>query len=387
VNSLKDRAAIAGIGATEFSSNSGRSELQLAVEATMAALTDAGLEPADVDGIVTYTLDNNPEVEVFRNIGGKALKFFSRSPYGGGGACAPILQAAMAVSTGVAEVVVCYRALNERSEYRFGTPMEFVKPTTEEVMHHYHTMHGLQTPAAIVGLAMRRYMHDTGATCEDFANVAISARRHAATNPRAFYYGRPLSRDEYMASKMIADPFRRFDCCMESDGSVAVVVTTTERARGLRQKPALIRAAAISATEGMVGIANYYAGHLLFDEVQFLARQLYASARLGPRDIQASIFYDHFGPVVMPTLEAFGFSKRGEAKDFIKNGNIEVGGAMPVNTNGGQVAEGYIHGMNGIAEAVRQVRGTAVNQVANVENVAVTAASGFPTSGLILSAV
>jgi len=388
MDGLKDRAAIVGIGATEFSKNSGRSELQLALESTTAALADAGLAPEDVDGIATYTMDNNPEVEVIRNLGGKGLKFFSRAPYGGGGACAPILHAAMAVATGVANVVVCYRALNERSEYRFGRPQAYQSRTTDGVLHYYQTaLHGFMTPAAWVGMGMRRYMHQTGTTADDFANVAISARKHASTNPKAIFYGRPLSRDEYMASRMVVDPFRLFDCCQESDGSVALVITSAERAKHLKQKPALIRAAALSSPEGLVSLADYYTDDIaLHDETHFLATQMYAMGRLTPKDIQAAIIYDHFGPIVMPTLEALGFCKRGEAKDFIKNGNIEVGGAMPVNTNGGLVGEGYIHGMNGIAEAVRQVRGTAANQVANVRNVVVTAASGFPTSGLILAA-
>jgi acetyl-CoA acetyltransferase len=278
--------------------------------------------------------------------------------------------------------------LNERSQYRFGAPQDFSGPSTDGVLAYYQlTLHGLQTPAAWVGMGMRRYMYETGATCEDFANIAISARRHAATNPKAFFYNKPLTRDEYMASRMIVDPLRKLDCCQESDGAVAIVVTRTDMARSLRQKPALIRAAALSSPQGLVTLANYYADDItFFAELHFLARQLYASGRLAPKDIQAAIFYDHFGPIVMPSLEAFGFCGRGEAKDFIKSANIEVGGDMPVNPHGGLVGEGYIHGFNGIAEAVRQVRGTAVNQVNEVANVAVTGACGFPTSGLILAA-
>ena len=387
MGNFKDKAAIVGIGATEFSKKSGRSELRLAVEAVTAALADAGISPAEVDGISTYTIENNGEVDVFRNIGGRDLKFFSRTHYGGGAACAPILQAAMAVATGVANVVVCYRAMNERSEYRFGKPLQFAVPTTENAMFYYQTLHGLQTPAALIGMMMRRYMHETGTTSEDFANVAIAARRHAATNPNAFFYGKPITREDYMNSRMIADPFRLLDCCQESDGGVAVVITSAERARSLRQKPALIRAAAQGAPAGTGNFMSYYRDDISpTDEVRLVGEQLYDTARLTPADIQVAVLYDHFGPTVLPSLEGLGFCNRGEAKDFIKNSNIEIGGALPVNTNGGQVGEAYIHGMNGIAEAVRQIRGTAVNQVSGVENVIVTAGAGVPTSGIILGA-
>lgn len=380
-----NKTAIAGYGATEFSKNSGRSELQLAVEATLAALADAGIDPAEVDGMATYTIDNSSEQEVFRGIGGRDLKFFSRIGQGGGAACAPLLQAALAISSGVAEVVVCYRAMNERSEYRFGAPMHSLPATSENVVFAYHGAQGLMTPAALVAMMMRRYMYETGATSDDFATYSVAARRHAATNPNAFFYGKPITREDHQASRMIADPLRLLDCCQESDGGVAVVVTSVERARTLRQKPVLIRAAAQGSPAGMLGLSGYYRDDIApREECAAAARQLYAAARMTPKDIQVAILYDHFGPTVLPSLEGYGFCAHGEAKDFIKNGNIEVGGALPVNTHGGQLGEAYIHGMNGVAEAVRQLRGSAVNQVRNVSNVLVTAGSGLPTSAAIL---
>jgi acetyl-CoA acetyltransferase len=121
------------------------------------------------------------------------------------------------------------------------------------------------------------------------------------------------------------------------------------------------------------------------EPVRLVAEQLYAMAGLGAADIQTAVLYDHFSPFVLPQLEAFGFCARGEGKEFIKDGNIEIGGSLPVNTHGGQLGEAYIHGLNGVAEAVRQVRGTSVNQVPDVENVLVTAGSGVPTSGAILA--
>jgi acetyl-CoA acetyltransferase len=380
-----NKVAIAGYGATEFSKNSGRSELRLAVEATLAALADAGIDPSEVDGMSSFTMDNNSEQEILRSIGAPDLQFFTRIPQGGGGTCAPILQAALAITAGIANVVVCYRAMNERSEYRFGTPMTRLPPSSDNLVFAYHGFQGLLTPAAEIAMMMRRYMHETGATSLDFANYSVVARKHAATNPKAFFYGKPITHEDHQASRMIADPLRLLDCCQESDGAVAVVVVRTERAKSLRQKPVLIRAAAQGSPAGTLGLAGFYRADIApRDECAATARQLYATARLTPKDMQVAILYDHFGPTVLASLEGYGFCGYGEAKDFIKNGNIEIGGSLPVNTHGGQLGEAYIHGMNGLAEAVRQLRGQAVNQVPGVHNVLVSAGSGVPTSGAIL---
>lgn len=385
MNTLSNKTAIAGIGATEFSKNSGRSELQLAVEAVTAAMADAGIPINELDGLCTFTMDNNTESEVFRAIGGKDLKFFSRTSAGGGGGCGAVLHAMLAVASGVSDVCVVYRGMNERSEYRFGQPMGAMMPTAENAFFAYHAFHGLQTAAAMMAMAIRRYMHDYGATAEDFATLAVTSRKHAANNPNAFFYGKPISREEYLGSRMVCDPLRLLDCCQESDGGVAIVIVSAERARSLRQKPVMIRGGAQSSPRGTNGLLSYYRDEIApFDEVKLAADQLYAMSGLGPQDMQAAIIYDHFLPSILPGLEAYGFCGRGEGKDFIKDGAIEIGGRLPLNTNGGQVGEAYIHGLNGIAEAVRQVRGTAVNQVANVENILVTSGSGVPTSGLIL---
>ena len=388
--SISGTAAIVGIGATEFSKNSGRSEMRLAVEAIKSALDDAGISPREVDGLCTLALDNNAEYEVFRNLGGEELKYWTRSYPGGGAACAPVQAAAMAVATGMADVVVCYRALNEYSQYRYsagyGSPGWSVStPSADAALKTLHTVHGLRTAAGMMAVLMRRYMHDYGATSDDFARVSVAARRHAATNPAALFYGRPITIADYHQSRMIADPFRLFDCCQESDGAVAIVVTSAARARELRQKPAIIAAAAQGASRGQIPMTNYYRPDIsVFTESEIVAKALYRASGVTPQDIQTAIIYDHFGPAVLPQLEAYGFCARGEAKDFIRDGNIEIGGGLPLNTHGGNLAEAYVHGMNGIAEAVRQVRGTSVNQVSGVNHVLVTGGSGVTTSGLIL---
>jgi acetyl-CoA acetyltransferase len=384
---LRDAAAVVGIGATEFSKDSGRSELRLALEAITAALADAGLAPEDVDGLCTYAMDKNPEIEVFRNLGGRELKFFSRVDYGGGAACAGLLQAALAVHCGVAEVIVCYRAMNERSQYRFG--QGFVPPPLPDAQSAnwaFSVPFGLASPAAWIAMAARRYMHDFGATSEDFGRVSVACRRHAAVNPHAWFYGKPITLAEHQASRWIVEPLRLLDCCQESDGAVALVITSPERARHLRQKPVLVRAAAQGAADQQMNMTSFYRADIsALSEMALVARQLYAISGLEPEDIQSAILYDHFSPFVLPQLEVFRFCARGEAKDFIRDGNIEIGGRLPVNTHGGQLGEAYIHGLNGVAEAVRQVRGTSVNQVPDIENVLVTAGTGVPTSGAILA--
>lgn len=384
---ISNKTAIAGVGTTEFSKNSGRTEMQLAAEAVIAALADAGLSPSEVDGFSTYTMDNNSETELARTIGASDLTFFSRTHFGGHGACAPLLQAAMAVHSGIANVVVCYRAMNERSEYRFGQPIQAMMPTAENALMALHTNQGLSTAGSWMAMSMRRYMHETGTTSEDFAHLAVASRRHAANNPNAFFYGKPITHEDYMNARMIVDPLRLLDFCQESDGAVAVVVVSAERARSLRQKPVLIRGAAQGAPREMMSLTNFYKADIApFEEVALVGKQLYNQSGLGPRDMQAAIIYDHFLPSVMPALEALGFCQRGEGKDFVKGGNIEIGGGLPVNTHGGQVGEAYIHGMNGVAEAVRQVRGVAINQVSGLENIIVTAGSGGPMSAVILGA-
>ncbi|SDT52563.1 lipid-transfer protein [Actinoplanes derwentensis] len=375
--------AIAGIGATEFSKDSGRSELRLAVEAIRAALDDAGLAPADVGGLVTFTMDANSEIAVAREIGAGELTFLSRIGYGGGAACAIVQQAVLAVSAGIADVVVCYRALNERSGRRFG--QAFASPDADAG---WHLPMGLATPAAQVAMVARRYLHDFGASPDDFGRVTVAARRHAATNPRAWFHGRPITLDEHRASRWIAEPLRLLDCCQESDGAVAVVVTSLARARHLRNQPAVIAAAAQGSGTGQYVMTSYYRSPVSeLPEMGVVARQVWAQSGHVAADVRTAVLYDHFTPYVLMQLEELGFCGRGEARHLVADGGIELGGRLPVNPHGGQLGEAYIHGMNGIAEAVRQVRGTAANQVPGAGPVLVTAGTGVPTSALLLEPV
>ncbi|MFF1337939.1 lipid-transfer protein [Streptomyces sp. NPDC058290] len=380
-DTLGGRAAIAGIGATEFSKDSGRSELRLAVEAVHAALDDAGLTPADVDGMVTFTMDTSPEITVAQAAGIGDLSFFSRIHYGGGAACATVQQAALAVATGVAEVVVCYRAFNERSGRRFGSGVQQREPSAEGAALGWSLPWGLLTPASWVAMTAQRYLHEYNLTPEAFGHVAVTDRRHAANNPAAYFHGKPITLADHAASRWIVEPLRLLDCCQETDGGQAVIVTSTERARDLRRAPAVITAAAQGAGRRQEAMTSFYRDDLTgLPEMDVVARQLWRTSGLRPSDIDVGILYDHFTPFVLMQLEEFGFCKPGEAADFV------AADALPLNTHGGQLGEAYLHGMNGIAEAVRQLRGTSVNQVAGAARALVTAGTGVPTSGLILGA-
>jgi acetyl-CoA acetyltransferase len=284
----------------------------------------------------------------------------------------------MAVLSGAARHVLIYRAFNERSGRRFGQPNA---PTTPPGWNWYLPF-GLDTPAKIYSLWYQRYMHRYGLTNADFGLYSVIARRHAATNPDAWFYQRPITLEDHQASRWIVEPvLRLLDCCQESDGGVALVVTTAERARDLAQPPARIAAAADAQLGGGHVMFNYYhPGEDVFPEVGFLARQLWQQAGITPGEVDVAMLYENFSPVVFLQLEGLGFCGPGEARDFIADGHIDLDGTLPVNTNGGLLGEGYIHGLNNIVEGVRQIRGTSANQIAGAEHVLVAGGR----SGLVL---
>ena len=386
-NKMKNQAAIVGIGQTEFSKDSGRTEMTLAVECVTAALDDAGLSPKDVDGMCVFTMENNPEIQVQRNIGGGDLRFYSRIHYGGGAACATVHHAAMAVATGSADVVVCYRAMNERSGRRFGSGVQDRKQeaSAEGSQYAMYSPFGLTTPGSWVAMYTQRYMHQYGATSEDLGRVAVSSRGYAAKNPDAWFYERPITLEEHQKSRWIVEPLHLLDCCQESDGGVAVVITSAERAKDLKQKPVMIKGSGQGAANQQHMMTSYYRPDITgLPELGLAIREAYESAGVGPDDIGAGVLYDAFSPVVLITLEEMGIVKPGEAADFIKDGHLDPGGRLPSNTNGGQLGEAYIHGMNGVNEGVRLIRGTSSNQPGDTDNVLVTGGSGVPTSALVL---
>ena len=382
---LKNEAAIVGVGQTEYSKNSGRSEVQLACEATKAAILDAGIAPSDVDGMATFTLDTTDEIEIARAVGIGELTFFSRTPHGGGAAVGIIHQAAMAVATGAAKYVVCYRALNGRSGQRYSEGVSGDIVTSDLIHWSYYMPFGLMTPASWVAMFTQRYMHETGCKPEDLAEVSITQRNHAVKNPAAFFYQQPLTLDDYMNARMIVDPLRLYDCCQETDGGAAVIVTTPERARDLDAGGAVIRGIAQGAGSEQEVMTSFYRDSIAeIREMDVVARECYRVSGLGPDDIDAAIVYDAFSSIVLMQLESFGFCKAGEAKDFVQDGNIGLGGRLPINTHGGQLSEAYVHCVNGVIEGVRMIRGDSTNQPPKNDHVLVTAGIGVPTSGMIL---
>ena len=310
---LSGRAAIVGIGATDFSKDSGRSELRLAAEAVLDALDDAGLSPADVDGLTTFTMDTNTEIAVARAAGIGELKFFSKIHYGGGAACATVQHAAMAVATGVADVVVAYRAFNERSGMRFGQVQTRLvgdagaQADSTAADNSFSYPHGLSTPAAQVAMIARRYMHLSGATSRDFGAISVADRKHAANNPKAYFYEKPITIEDHQNSRWIAEPLRLLDCCQETDGAVAIVVTSVERARDLKQRPAVIEAAAQGSSPDQYTMVSYYRPELGLPEMGLVGQQLWEQSGLSPTDIQTAVLYDHFTPFTLIQLEELGF--------------------------------------------------------------------------------
>ncbi len=382
-----NEAAIAGIGQTEFSKASGRSELQLAAECAKAACDDAGVSPHDIDGMITFTLDNSDEVNLARCLGVKDLAYTTRIPGGGAAAAATIYQAMAMVNAGLCNNVLVWRAMNERSQYRFGQ-----NPQAQQMAYQsgngtgsmlWCVPFGAMTPASWAVLQAQRYMHTYGVTNRDLGYISVQQRKYAANNPAAWFYGKPITLEDHQNSKWIQEPWLRLlDCCQESDGGVAMLITSLERARDLKQKPVRILGAAQSIPYNVEVISNYYHEDMtVMPEAVGVAKRLWKQTGLRPSDMQAAMLYDAFTPHVLLQLEAFGFCKRGEAAEWVKSGGMAIDGALPVNTNGGLTGEAYIHGMNSMAEGVRQIRGTSHNQVQRVQNVLIS--SGM--AGAILS--
>ncbi len=274
-----------------------------------------------------------------------------------------VVHAAAAIAAGLANVVVCYRSLNERSGVRYGQASTWV---SDEVagFQAFQMPWGMLTPAHMFGQFARRHMLEYGTTSEQFGHVAVALRRHGSMNERAMMR-KPITLEDHQASRMIADPLHLLDCCIESDGGCAVIVAAADRARDLRRPPAWIMGAAQGSGTRAQGIV--FRDDLAVPESVYTARDVYRSAGVGPSDIDAVMIYDHFTPFVIFSLEAYGFCERGEGGAFVEGGRIEFDGELPVNTHGGNHSEAYIHGLPHVIEAVRQLRGDSSAQVPDAE--------------------
>jgi acetyl-CoA acetyltransferase len=381
---MRDRAAIAGIGFTDYAKNSGVSTLELAVRAISAALHDCGLTIADVDGLVTHGVgDAAPAASVGAALGVTDPHVLLDLWGGGSMSAATVGAAAMAVATGQANTVVCWRALNARSEFRMGGTGR-AAPTLVEFQ--YQVPYGLLAPPQQYALVGRAYLAASGATEEDLGRVAITQRENAIRNPRAMMRT-PLTMQDYLAARFISEPLRLFDCCLETDAACAVVVTAADRARHLRRRPVLISAAATGGGHSLYSGARVdYSVSAAAD----MAPRLYARAGMGPQEIHVAELYDAFTPLVLMQLEDYQLAPRHQAHELVAAGATRIDGTIPVNTHGGHLSEGYLHGLNHVVEAVLQLRGDAADrQVAGAETALCTGQPGYVsgvTSAVILRA-
>ena len=386
----RDRCAIAGIGATDFSRDSGRSDLTLATQAALAAIADAGLTPAAIDGIVRCESDTVLHNDLADSLGIPELTFWSAVGPGGVAPSAMVGQAVAAILSGQATTVLVFRELNGRSGRRYGqSPLTVTSVGGGGTYDEFFAPYGLLTPGQIFALMARRHMAEYGTTQEALGRIALACRARANANPRAQMHERPLTMDDYLGSRVISDPLRLYDFCLETDGACAVVVTSSERARDLPQPPVLIRAVAQGSIRNPQPGIQFPV--LMRDSITELpasavARTLYGRAGLGPEDVDVAQMYDCFTITVLLQLEDWGFCKKGEGGPFVTSGEIDAGGRLPINTGGGHLSEGYIHGMNHIVEGVRQIRGTSTSQVPGAEVCLVTSTPLPPGSGLILRA-
>jgi len=378
---LTDATAIVGIGESLFAKNLEPSELELACQCVKAALDDAGIAPADVDALSSYTMEETLEFEVARNLGMGDITFFSQVGYGGGAGCGAVGHAAMAVATGMANVGVVWRS-RKRSDPRKRVWAQVGARVSDHWK--YSRPYGLIRPVDEVAMFWRRYMHEYGATRDHLANVALACRRHANRNPRAFMYQRTLTREEYMRARWVSEPLCLYDNCLESDGALAVVIVRAERAKDCPQPPAYIHAWSQGLTRQHQNMTNFHSKNPLLGASWATARNMWRQADFGPHDVKVAQIYDAFTPLIPFSLEAFGFCNVGEGAAFTENGAIELGGRLPINTSGGSLSEAYIHGMNLITEGVKQIRGTSTAQVPNADVSLVTSAYVVPNSAVLL---
>jgi acetyl-CoA acetyltransferase len=383
--SLRDQAAIVGIGQLPFSKNIGRPEEVTACEASLLALADAGLRPADVDGMCKWSIQPAPENKIARNLGIPNLGFFGEVGYGGGGGCGVVAHAAAAIASGMARCVLIYRSRNRGSGGRpwAGTSKEGQPVAQETNEAQLFSPYGFVRPVDQVAMFTRRFLHERGYATRHLGWIAVSTRKHAANNPMAMMRT-PITLDDHANSRLISDPLRLLDNCLETDGAAALVVVHKDLARDCRQKPAWIRAASQGTGPQNVTMNNYFKEPLLESPGAHAAKALWRMAGATPQDVDVAQLYDAFTPLVLASLEEYGFCKPGEAGDFVSDGGLEVGGRLPNNTSGGSLSEAYVHGVNLIVEGVRQIRGASCNQVPDAKLCLVTSGNMVPTSALLL---
>jgi len=382
---VKDKVAIAGVGESAYYKR-GKApvpEFKLAVEAITKAAADAGIAVTDIDGFASYSDDRNSAVRLAAALGLPQLRFANMMwGGGGGGGSGAVGNAAAAIVAGYAKYVCVFRALAQGQFGRFGQapPVKTVSGAAA-----YTLPYGMAVPAHWVALRTRRFMHDHGINGDPLRAVAMADYYHAQFNPRAVMYGHPLTREEYDNSRWIAEPFHLYDCCMENDGAAAVILTSAERARDLKQKPVYVMAAAQGAPyRGWANAEN--APDYASSNFKSLAPRLYEMAGIAPKDVDVAQVYEHFSGAVMISMVEHGLCKPDEVMEFVTFENITApNGKLPINTSGGNIAECYMHGLELVTEAVRQCRGTSTCQKPNAKiSLVVSGPMVAPVSDLLL---
>jgi len=380
---LRDKYAIAGIGYTDFTANSGTTVLNLALQACRNAVLDAGIDMSEVDGVVSYNFgDSVPSIAVATGLGLPAARYAVEFSSGGNAANLIVQTAAAAIEAGLARNVLCFRAMNGRSGFRLGGGRDL----NSRGITQYTAPFGWITYPQAMAMWCRRHMIKYGTTSEQLGTIAVTFRRNAQLNDRAMMRT-PITLADHQASRMIVDPFHLLDICLESDGACATLVTSAERAKDLRHKPVYIMGAAYGGGPNQ--------GDDLFDAIRwpdhahnyakYIADDLWSSAGVGPNDIDVAEIYDCFTYSVIMQLEGLGFCPEGEGGAFVQNGRIDRDGELPLNTHGGLLSEAYIHGFNHVIEAVEQLRGTAGSrQVPGAEIALTTAGAMTCGSALVL---
>jgi acetyl-CoA acetyltransferase len=375
------QVAIVGIGQTAFARRSGRSAWELALEAALGALADAGIDPREVDGLVRYALPTEyvsiPMMQ--RSLGATELRFYAEAPLGGEATSAVVNLAVSAIASGQASVVLLWRALNQSQGVRFGRADQRlpVQPGVDDVVvpedgenRSFTWPYGQMSPAQIFGLWARRYMYENNVSDADLeqalGTIALQQRAYANNNPNAVFYDRPLTWDDYRNARWISKPIRLFDMCLENDGACALVLVSAERARTLRAEPAYV----LSVTQSLASYKEpmgIYGADLMQWFASAAVDRLYGDARVTPQDVDVAELYDATSFMPLKSLETYGFAPPGQAWRYVIDHGTGLDSPLPVNTHGGFLSEGYIHGMSTITEAVRQLRGSARNQARDVQ--------------------
>lgn len=378
---IAGQVAIAGIGQTAFGKGLLPSEREMACMAVDAALQDAGIEPGEIDGLGCYTMEATPDFELLRSMGFGPLHWFAQVAHGGGAGPGTVGQAAMAVATGQCRAAVVWRARKRSS-----AASRVWAQTGSVLSDHWKWSRpsGLLRPVDEVAILTRRYMHEYGDVSAALCEIALALRDYASRNPQATMRDKPMTETDYYASRMIADPLRLYDNCLETDGAVALVLVPAERAKTGGRCPVVIEAFAQGMAPGHQAMADFHRADPLSSCGRVAADKLWSMTPLRPSDVDVAQIYDAFSPLLLFSLEAYGFTPPGTAAQFITQGGIRSDGKLPCNTAGGSLSEAYLHGLNHVTEAVRQLRGTAANQVSDARVALVTGCDVTPNGALLL---